>query len=109
MNIQQIMKQAQQIQKKMSEMQEKLKETTREGQSGGGLVKATVNGKGDFLKLDIATELLKPEEKTILEDLIIAAFNDAKSKVEGDFSTQMNAMAADMGLPEGFNLPQGDA
>ena len=107
MNMQQIMKQAQQIQKKMADMQEKLKESVREGQAGGGLVKATVNGKGEFLKLDISPELLKPEEKSILEDLVIAAFNDAKSKVEGDFNEQMSALAADMGLPEGFNFPQG--
>lgn len=107
MNIQQIMKQAQAIQKKMADMQEKLKETSREGQAGGGLVKATVNGKGEFLKVDISVDLLKPEEKSILEDLVIAAFSDAKSKVEGDFNAQMGQLAQDMGLPEGFNFPQG--
>lgn len=106
MNIQQIMKQAQQIQKKMADMQEKLKESVREGAAGGGLVKATVNGKGEFLKLDVAADLLKPEEKAILEDLVIAAFNDAKSKVEGDFNEQMGKLASDMGLPEGFQFPQ---
>ncbi len=105
MNIQQIMKQAQQIQKKMADMQEKLKETVREGQAGGGLVKATVNGKSEFIKLDISPELLKPEEKSILEDLIIAAYNDAKGKIEGDFNNQMSSMASEMGLPEGFQFP----
>lgn len=105
MNIQQIMKQAQQIQKKMADMQEKLKEMVREGQSGGGLVKVQVNGKGDFLKIDINQELLKPEEKSILEDLIVAAYNDAKTKVEGDFNGAMANMASEMGLPEGFQFP----
>jgi DNA-binding YbaB/EbfC family protein len=101
------MKQAQQIQKKMADMQEKLKESVRDGQAGGGLVKATVNGKGEFLKLDISADLLKPDEKNILEDLVIAAYNDAKAKVEGDFNSQMSAMASEMGLPEGFQFPQG--
>ena len=105
MNMQNIMKQAQQIQKKMTEMQEKLKETVREGTSGGGLVKATVNGKGELVKVDISADILKPEEKSIVEDLVVAAFNDAKNKIEGDFNSAMSGLASEMGLPEGFNLP----
>jgi len=105
MNIQEIMKQAQVVQKKMAEMQEKLKQTSREGVAGGGLVKATVNGKGDLLKLDISTELLKPEEKSITEDLIIAAFNDAKNKIEEDFNGAMSGLASEMGMPADFKFP----
>lgn len=105
MNIQEIMKQAQQVQKRMQEMQEKLKDTIREGSAGGGLVKATVNGKAELLKVDISTELLKPEEKGILEDLIIAAFNDAKVKVEGDFNSAMSSLASEMGMPADFKFP----
>ena len=105
MNMQDIMKQAQQIQKKMTEMQEKLKETVREGVAGGGLVKATVNGKGELVKVDISADILQPDEKSIVEDLVVAAFNDAKTKIEGDFNTAMSGLASEMGLPEGFNLP----
>ena len=81
-NIGNMMKQAQQLQKKMSEAQEKLNEIEVEGTSGGGLVRVTSTAKGTFKKISIDQSLIKDEEKEILEDLIIAAINDAKQKGE---------------------------
>ena len=105
MDMNQIMKQAQAMQKKMEEMQQKLGTKEAEGSAGGGLVKVTVSGKGDMKKIDISNDLLKAEEKEVLEDLIIAAFNDAKGKVETDFNSSMSGLASEMGLPAGFKLP----
>ena len=105
MNIQQIMKQAQAMQKKMETMQQELAQKEAQGQAGGGLVKVTVSGKSEMKKIDIDTELLKPEEKDVLQDLIIAAYNDAKTKVEGEFNSAMGNLASDLGLPPGFKLP----
>ena len=82
MNIQGIMKQAQAMQKRMEEMQEKLAQEEVEGVSGGGMVKVTLNGKFEMKKLELDGSLLNIDEKDILEDLIIAAYNDAKNKVD---------------------------
>lgn len=105
MNIQQIMKQAQAMQKKMESMQAELANKEAQGIAGGGLVKVTVSGKSEMKKIDIDKDLLKPEEKDVLQDLIIAAFNDAKGKVEGEFNEAMGGLAGELGLPPGFKLP----
>lgn len=105
MNIQQIMKQAQAMQKKMEAMQADLANKEAEGQAGGGLVKVLLTGKTELKRVEIDPELLKPEEKEVLQDLIIAAFNDAKTKVEEDFNSSMSGLAGEMGLPPGFKLP----
>ena len=105
MDMKAIMKQAQAMQKKMEDMQQKLGEKIADGQAGGGLVKVTVSGKGELKKIDINPELLKPEEKEVLQDLIIAAFNDGKNKVESDFNSSMAGLAGELGLPPGFKLP----
>ena len=76
-NIGNMMKQAQQLQKKMSEAQEKLKSIEVEGISGGGMVKVIVNAKGDIKKIDIDKSIIDPNEKEMIEDLILAAINDA--------------------------------
>ena len=83
-NLGDMMKQVQAMQSRMAEMQAKLEQTTVTGQSGGGLVKVTLTGKGVMTALAIDPSLLKPEEKDILEDLIIAAHTDAKIEVRGD-------------------------
>ena len=106
MDIQQIMKQAQAMQKKMETMQAELAKKEAEGSSGGGLVKVVVTGKSEMKKVDINVDLLKPEEKEVLQDLIIAAYNDAKNKVEGEFNSAMGNMASELGLPPGFQLPK---
>ena len=105
MDIQQIMKQAQAMQKKMETLQAELATREAEGTAGGGLVKITVTGKSEMKKVLIDPELLKLEEKDVLQDLVIAAFNDAKSKIEGEFSSAMGGLASEFGLPPGFKLP----
>lgn len=99
------MRQAQQMQEKMQAIQEKLAVKEVEGKAGGGLVKLVVSGKGDLKKIDISPELLAPAEKDVLQDLIVAAFSDAKNKIEGDFNDEMSGIADEMGLPPGFKIP----
>ena len=105
MDIQQIMKQAQEMQAKMANVQDKLAETEIEGESGGGLVKIKLTGKGLVTGVTISEELLKAEEKEVLEDLIAAAFNDTKNKIEDAFGSEMGGIAQDMGLPADFKFP----
>ena len=81
-NIQGLMKQAQMVQKKMQETQERLAFEEREGTSGGGLVKVTLSGKGEMKKISIAPELINKDEIDILEDMVLAAYNDAHQKID---------------------------
>ncbi len=105
MNIQQLMKQAQAVQKKMTEAQEKLAQAEYEGASGGGLIKATVSGKGELKKLKIDPSLIDPSDPEVLEDLIIAAFNNAKKDADEAASGAMSGAMGGMGLPPGFKMP----
>ncbi|MBM3468706.1 MAG: YbaB/EbfC family nucleoid-associated protein [Alphaproteobacteria bacterium] len=105
MNINQMMKQAQQLQAKMAEMQEKMNQVEMAGSSGGGMVKVTVNGKGEMKGLSIDPSLVDPKEVEVLEDLIVAAFNDAKAKVEAHVSAEMSKITGGLGLPSGMKLP----
>lgn len=98
MNMQGLMKQAQMMQKKMEEAQEKLAQTEVIGSSGGGMVKVTVTGKLLTKKIEIDKSLVNPEEVDILEDLIVAACNDAQNKAE----TMMNDGLKD--ITGGLNL-----
>ena len=100
-----MMKQAQQLQKKMAEAQDKLNEIEVEGTSGGGLVKVIATAKGSFKRISIDDDLLNKDEKEILEDLIIAAINDAKQK--GDLAAQeeMKSVTGGLPLPPGMKLP----
>lgn len=100
-----MMKQAQQLQKKMSEAQEKLNEIEVEGTSGGGLIKITATAKGVFKRISIDESLLKTDEKEILEDLIIAAINDAKQKGETVAQEEMKSLTGGLPLPPGMKLP----
>lgn len=104
MNIQGIMKQAQAMQKRMEEMQEKLALEECEGSSGGGMVKLTINGKFEMKKLNIDTSLINADEKDILEDLIIAAYNDAKNKVDAQMQDGVKDVTGGMNLG-GLKLP----
>lgn len=99
-----MMKQAQQLQQKMAEMQERLNQVELEGTSGGGLVKVTVNGKGEMRKLLIDPSLVDPKEVEVLEDLIVAAFNDGKSKIETHISEEMGKVTGGLNIP-GLKLP----
>ena len=105
MNLQKMMKQAQEMQSKIGEMQAKLEEEETEGSSGGGMVKVVMNGKGFSKKITIDPKIIDASEKEMLEDLILAAFNDAKTKVESNFTDQMGKVASSMGLPPGMKLP----
>ena len=104
-NIGNMMKQAKQLQKKMSEAQEKLKSIEVEGSSGGGVVKVIVNAKGDIKKIDIDKSLLNPNEKEIVEDLVLAAINDAKNRAENVAAEEMKNLTGGISLPPGFKLP----
>ena len=104
-NLGDMMKQVQAMQSRMAEMQAKLEQATVTGQSGGGLVKVTLSGKGQMTGLEIDASLLKPDEKDILEDLILAAHTDAKAKSEAMMAEEMQAVTGGMALPPGFKLP----
>ena len=96
--------QAKKMQEKMKETQEALKKIEVEGMSGGNTVKVIMNGEGDLKKIAIDNTLLK-EEKEILEDLIVAAHNDAKSKLKKKTSEEISKVTGGIGLPPGFKLP----
>ena len=104
-NLGDMMKQVQAMQSRMAEMQAKLEQATVTGQSGGGLVKVTLSGKGVMTRLEIDPSLLKPEEKDILEDLIVAAHKDAKEKGEAQAQEKMAGLTAGLPLPPGMKLP----
>ena len=96
--------QAKKMQEKMKETQEALKKIEVEGMSGGNTVKVIMNGEGDLKKIAIDNTLLK-EEKEILEDLIVAAHNDAKSKLKKKTSEEISKVTGGISLPPGFKLP----
>ena len=104
-NIGNMMKQAQQLQKKMSEAQEKLSSIEVEGVSGGGLVKVTATAKGEVKRIQLDESIMKPEEKEIIEDLIVAAINDAKQKGEIAAQEEMKNITGGLPLPPGMKLP----
>lgn len=104
-NLGQLMKQAQAMQGKMAEMQEKLETMEVSGTSGAGMITVTLNGKGAMRGVKIDPSLAKAEEVEILEDLITAAHNDAKSKLEQQVQEQTADMMGGLQLPPGFKLP----
>ena len=104
-NIGQLMKQAQQMQAKMAEAQAQLEAAEVSGAAGGGMVQLTVNGKGDLKKIAIDKTLLDPEEVEVLEDLIVAAFNDARRKVSAYAEQEMQKLTGGLQLPGGLKLP----
>ena len=99
-----MMKQAQELQGRMAELQAEMERARVEGQSGGGLVVLTLNGKGELVGVKIDASLLKPDEVEILEDLIVAAHTDAKSKVERLLQEKMQTLTGGLPLPPGLKL-----
>lgn len=101
------MKQAASMQKKMQEMQEQIAKEKFEGKSGGGLVTIIMSGNGEMHKVNIDPSLLKEDEKEMLEDLIVAAYNDAKKKADAASSDKMGGAFGDLGgkLPPGMKMP----
>ena len=104
-NIGNMMKQAQQLQKKMAEAQEALSSIEVEGISGGGLVKVTATAKGEIKRIILDDSIMKPDEKEITEDLIVAAINDAKQKGEAATQEKMKDITGGLPLPPGMKLP----
>jgi nucleoid-associated protein EbfC len=104
-NLADIMKQVQSMQSKMADMQAKLEAQAVTGQSGGGLVMVTMTGKSAVTAIDIDPSLIKPEDKEILEDLLMAALADAKSKAEAMMAEEMKSVTGGLPLPPGMKLP----
>jgi DNA-binding YbaB/EbfC family protein len=100
-----MMKQAQQMQSKMAEMQAKLDQVEVTGSAGGGMVQVTVTGKGEMRRIKIDPSLLVPAEAEVLEDLIVAAANDARAKVEAQLAEEMAKLTGGLKLPPGMKLP----
>ncbi|MCL9998061.1 MAG: YbaB/EbfC family nucleoid-associated protein [Erythrobacter sp.] len=96
---------AETIQKQMNEMQVKLDSIEVEGTAGRGLVKVRASAKGRILGVAIDDSLMNADDKQILEDLVAAAFNDARDRADRVSEQEMKAMQSQMGLPPGFNLP----
>lgn len=99
-----MMKAAQEMKGRMEEMQAKIAEMVVEGRSGAGLVVVTLNGKGELKGLKIDPSLVS-DDVSVLEDLIIAAHNDAKSKVEYEMNAKMQEMTAGLPIPPGLKFP----
>ena len=104
-NLADIMKQVQSMQSRMGDMQAKLESISVTGQSGGGLVKVVMNGKATVQSISIDPSLMRADEREILEDLLVAAHSDAKSKVETLAAEEMKNLTGGLPLPPGFNLP----
>ena len=104
-NLGQMMKQVQDMQAKMAEMQERLAEAEVTGSSGGGMVQATLNGKGVLKHIKIDPSLVVPADTEVLEDLIVAAVNDAKTKADDKMQAEMGKLTGGLPLPPGFKLP----
>jgi DNA-binding YbaB/EbfC family protein len=100
-----MMKSAQEMQGKMAQMQDDLDNVMVTGESGAGLVKATATAKGELKGLDIDPSIFDPNEKEVVEDLILAAIKDAQQKANEKSQSEMQKMAEDLGLPPGMNLP----
>ena len=103
-NFAQMMKQAQELQGRVAEMQAEMERTMIEGRSGGGMVTVTLSGKGDMAGVKIDPSLLQPDESEILEDLLVAAHNDAKAKVEEAMKEKIKGLTGGLPLPPGLKL-----
>jgi len=105
MDIAGLMKKAQAVQAEMEKVKSKLDEVEVTGISGGGMVAVTLNGKNQAKKVVIEASAINPDEKEMLEDLLVAAINDARDKVEGKMQEEMAKMSSSLGLPPGMGLP----
>jgi nucleoid-associated protein EbfC len=105
MDISKMMEAASQMQAKMQAAQAGIEQLQCEGQSGAGLVKVTVNGAGKLLRLTIDASLFKPEDKEVVEDLIVAAISDGQKKAGDMAQAEMAKLTAGLPLPPGMKLP----
>ncbi|WP_066794100.1 YbaB/EbfC family nucleoid-associated protein [Sphingomonas soli] len=104
-SLEDIMAMAQNVQAELTKAQANLDTIEVEGVSGGGLVKIRCSAKGRIIGMDIDDSLLNPSEKGMLEDLLAAAFNDARAKADAASQESMSKMTAGLPLPPGFKLP----
>ena len=100
-----MMKAAQEMQAKMTDLQEQLETMTVVGESGAGLVRATSTAKGELIGLEIDPTIFNPDEKEVVEDLILAAIKDAQSKAAERSQAEMGKLTESMGLPKDIKLP----
>jgi nucleoid-associated protein EbfC len=104
-NLEDIMAMAQNVQDELQKAQANLDALEVEGAAGGGLVKVRASAKGRIIGVDIHDSLMQPSEKQMLEDLVAAAFNDARTKADAVSSAEMSKMTSGLPLPPGFKLP----
>jgi nucleoid-associated protein EbfC len=104
-SLEDIMAMAQNVQTELAKAQENLDTIEVDGAAGGGLVKVKASAKGRIIAVDIDPSLLAPSEKGILEDLVAAAFNDARAKADAAAQAEMSKMSSGLPLPPGFKLP----
>lgn len=104
-SIEDIMAMAQNVQAELTKAQANLDEIEVEGASGGGLVKVKASAKGRIIGLSIDDSLMIASEKQMLEDLVVAAFNDARAKADAASSSEMGKLTSGLPLPPGFKLP----
>ena len=104
-DLNEILQMAQNAQAELQKAQDNLDNVEVEGASGGGLVKVRATAKGRIIAVELDESLLQPSEKSMLEDLIAAAFNDAKAKADNAAATEMQKMQSSLPLPPGFKLP----
>jgi len=104
MDMKALMRQAQEMQKKMQKIQDDLALSEFEGSSGGGMVRVIISGAGLAKKIVIDDSMINKEEKEILEDLIVAAFNDAKNKADEGSANSIQSVTKGIPLPPGFKL-----
>ncbi|MBP2276505.1 MULTISPECIES: YbaB/EbfC family nucleoid-associated protein [Sphingomonas] len=104
-SIEDIMAMAQNVQAELTKAQDGLDKIEVEGVAGGGLVKVRASAKGRIIGIEIDESLLQPSEKQMVEDLVVAAFNDAKAKADAASGAEMAKMTSGIPLPPGFKLP----
>ena len=105
MNIQKMMKQAQEMQSKLGSLQGEMELREFEGNSGAGAVKITLTGKGQLVKIALDEKMMTADDREMLEDLIVAAHNDAKNQADTAMADAMGALTGGMNLPAGLKLP----
>lgn len=104
-NIANLMKQAQEMQQRMAQLQENLADHEVTGTAGAGMVEVRLNAKGEMRGVSIDPGLIVPGEAEVLEDLIVAAHNDARAKAEAHSAEEMRRLSGGLDLPPGFKLP----
>ncbi len=104
-NLGQMMKQAQEMQARMQEMQAALEAVEITGTAGGDMVRVTVSGKGEMRALSVDESLVVPGDKEVMEDLVVAAFNDARRKLDAHVQEETSKIMGGLQLPPGMKLP----